>query len=90
MVAAVFMARRKSLGTTLDLGEDAVRRILDAVRGLQMRPMARVGFAARRTAQQQRDLAVGHGLLGQVVVHDQRVFAAVAEVFGPSRSPNRR
>src|SRR5690606_28125391 len=27
------------------------------------------------------NLAVGHGLLGQIVIHDQGVFAAVAEVF---------
>src|SRR5690606_28854126 len=39
------------------------------------------GFAAWRTAQQQRDLAIGPGLLGQIVVNDQGVFAAVAEVF---------
>src|SRR5699024_12876056 len=40
-----------------------------------------IGLAARRALQQQRDLAVGDGLLGQVVVDDQGVFATIAEVF---------
>src|SRR5690606_7738076 len=48
---------------------------------VEIEHVARVGFAARRTAQQQGDLAIGNGLLGQVVVDDQRVFAAVTEVF---------
>ena len=40
------------------------------------------GLARRRAPQQQRELAVGLRLLGQVVVDDQRVPAAVAEVLG--------
>ncbi len=48
---------------------------------VEIEHVAGVGFAARRTAQQQRNLAVGHGLLGQVVVNDQRILAAVAEVL---------
>src|SRR5207253_3251278 len=39
------------------------------------------GFPPRRAAQQQRDLAIRPGLLGQVVVDDQRVLAAVTEVL---------
>ena len=35
---------------------------------VQVEDVARVGLAARRTAQQQRHLAVGDGLLGEVVV----------------------
>src|SRR5215475_1554273 len=46
---------------------------------MQVEDVARVGFATRRTAQQQRHLAIGHRLLGQIVVHDQRMHAVVAE-----------
>src|SRR5690606_17160067 len=49
--------------------------------GVQVEHVAGVGFAAWRTAQQQGHLAVGPGLLGQVVVNDQGVFAAITEVF---------
>jgi len=48
---------------------------------MQVEHVAGVGFATRRTAQQQRHLAIGPGLLGQIVVDDQRVLAAVAEVL---------
>ena len=56
------------------------RRALEQTR-MQIEHVARVGFAARRAAQQQRDLAIGDGLLGQIVVHDQRVLAVVHEVL---------
>src|SRR5690606_34319264 len=46
---------------------------------VQVEHVARVGFAARRTAQQQRHLTIGDRLLGQVVVDDQGVHAVVAE-----------
>src|SRR5690606_32575885 len=52
--------------------------------------VARVGFTSRRTTQQQGNLAVGNGLLGQVVVHDQGVFTAVAEVFAHGATGVRR
>ena len=55
-----------------------LRRALEQAR-VQVEDVARVGFAARRTAQQQRDLAVGLRVLRQVVVDDQRVPARVAE-----------
>ncbi len=48
---------------------------------MQVEHVTRVGFTARRALQQQRDLAVSDSLLGQIVVHDQRVFAAVHEVL---------
>ena len=48
---------------------------------MQIEDVTGIGFTTRRTTQQQRDLAVGPGLLGQIVVDDQRVFAAVTEVF---------
>ena len=49
--------------------------------GVQIEHVARIGFAARRAAQQQRHLAIGDGLLGQIVIDDQRVHAVVAEPF---------
>ncbi len=48
---------------------------------MEVEDVAREGFTARRTTQQQGHLAVGHGLLGQIVIDDQRVFTAVAEVL---------
>jgi hypothetical protein len=48
---------------------------------VQIEHVAGIGFAARRTAQQQRDLAIGDGLLGQIVINDQGVFAVVHEVL---------
>src|SRR5690606_34274702 len=48
---------------------------------VQVEDVARVGFTARRTAQQQRHLAISHGLLGQVVIDDQAVHAVVAEIL---------
>src|SRR5690606_25116119 len=49
--------------------------------GVQVEHVAGVGFAARGALQQQGDLAVGPGLLGEIVIDDQRVLAAVAVVL---------
>ena len=57
---------------------------------VQIENIAGIGLAPRRAAQQQRNLAVGPGLLGQVVVDDQRVLAAVAEVFAHGAAGIRR
>ena len=48
---------------------------------MQVEDVARISFTSRRTTQQQRDLTICPSLLGQVVINDQGVFAAVAEVF---------
>jgi hypothetical protein len=48
---------------------------------VQVEHVAGVGLAARRAAQQQRQLTVGLGLLGEVVVHHQRVLAVVHPVL---------
>ncbi len=48
---------------------------------MQIENVARIGFAARRAAQQQRHLTIGHGLLGKIVIDDDRVHAVVAEIF---------
>ncbi len=57
---------------------------------MQIEHVAGVGFTAGRAAQQQRDLAIGPGLLGQVVVNDQGVLAAVAEVLAHGAAGVRR
>src|SRR5690606_22499924 len=49
--------------------------------GVQVEHVAGVGFAARGALQQQGDLAVGPGLLGEIVIDDQRILAAVAVVL---------
>jgi hypothetical protein len=46
---------------------------------MQVEDVARIGLAARRAAQQQRHLAIRHGLLRQVVVEDHRMHRVVAE-----------
>ena len=49
--------------------------------GVEIEHVARIRFATRRAAQQQGDLAIRDGLLGQIVVDDQRVFTAIAPVL---------
>ena len=49
---------------------------------VEVEDVAGEGFAARRTAQEQGHLAVGLGVLGQVVIDDEGVAAAVHPVFG--------
>src|SRR3954469_8735898 len=46
---------------------------------VQVEDVAGIGLAAARPPQQQRDLAVGLRVLGQVVVNAQRVLSVVAE-----------
>ncbi len=41
---------------------------------MQVEHVAGIGLAARRAAQQQRHLAVGDGLLGEIVVEDDGVL----------------
>src|ERR1700730_3690133 len=48
---------------------------------MQIEHVAGIGFAARRAAQQQRHLAIGHRLFRQIVVDDDGMHAIVAEVF---------
>ena len=56
---------------------------------MQVENVTRIGFASRRAAKEQRHGAVGHGVLGKVIVDHQRVAAAVAEVF-THRGPGER
>ncbi len=57
---------------------------------MQVEDVARVCLAAGRAAQQQRHLPVGVGVLGEVVVHAQRVLAVVEEVLGHRTAGVRR
>src|SRR5690606_36817451 len=63
---------------TLDVLRVDARGTLEQAR-VQIEHVARIRLAARRTAQEQRDLPIRPGLLRQVVVDDQRVFAVVPE-----------
>ena len=49
---------------------------------MQVEDIARIGLAAGRLAGQQREFAMGRGVLGQIVDDDERVAAPVAEIFG--------
>ena len=57
---------------------------------MQIEHVARIGFAARRAAQQQRHLAVGDGLLGEIVIDDDGVHAVVAEILAHGAAGERR
>ncbi len=57
---------------------------------MQVEDVAGIRLAARRAAQEQRQLAVGVRVLGEVVVDDQRVLAVVEEVLGDGRAGERR
>ncbi len=48
---------------------------------MEIEDVARIGFAARRAAQQERHLAIGDGLFGEVVIGDHRMHAVIAEIF---------
>src|SRR5580765_5294950 len=49
--------------------------------GVQIKHVPGKRLAPRRAPQQQRDLAVGYGLLGEVVIDDERVLTLVHEVL---------
>jgi hypothetical protein len=57
---------------------------------VEVEHVARVRLAARRAAEEQRHLAVRDGLLGEIIVDDQRVAAVVAEVLGHGDAGVRR
>ena len=64
-------------------------RALEQAR-MQIEHVARIGFAPRRPAQQQRHLPVSDRLLGQIVIADQRMHAVVAEIFAHRAAGERR
>ncbi|OPZ85370.1 MAG: hypothetical protein BWY76_01444 [bacterium ADurb.Bin429] len=56
---------------------------------MQVEDVAGIRFASRRTAQQQRYLAIGHRVLGEVIVDHQRVHTVVTEELA-HRAPSVR
>jgi len=46
---------------------------------VEVEHVAGIGFATRWATEQQRELAIGLCLLGQIVINDQGVLAVVAE-----------
>ena len=70
-------------------GRRQLGRALEQPR-VQVEDVARIGLATGRLARQQRDLAMGGGVLGQVVDHDQRMLAAVAKILGHGEAGERR
>ncbi len=83
------LASYGTVGELLDILFGNARRTLQQT-AVEIEHVARIGFTSRRTTQQQGDLAVCHGLLGQIVIHDQRVFTAVAEVLAHGATSVRR
>ena len=57
---------------------------------MQIEDVARISLAARRAAQQQRELAIGLRVLGKIIVNQQRVAAGVAEVLAHRAAAVRR
>ena len=57
---------------------------------VQIKHVARIRFAARGTLEHQRHLAIRDGVLGQIVVNDERVHAVVHEPFAHRRAGERR
>ena len=66
-----------------------LRAALEQTR-VQVEHVTGEGLATRRAAQQQRDRAVGVGLLGQIVEHDQDVLAVVHPLLADGRTGVRR
>ena len=48
---------------------------------MQVEHVTRVSFTARRTTQQQGDLAIRPRLFGQIIIDDQCIFTAITEIF---------
>src|SRR6202048_1034440 len=57
---------------------------------MQVEHVAGIGLAARRAAQQQRHLTIGHRLLRKIVIDDDGVHAVVAEIFAHGAAGERR
>ena len=57
---------------------------------VEIEHVARIRFAAGGALQHQRHLAIGDGVLGEIVINDQRVHAVVHEPFAHRRAGERR
>ncbi len=58
--------------------------------GVQVKHVTRIRFTAGRAPQQQRHLAIGHGLFRQIVVENHRVHGVVAEILAHRAAGVRR
>ena len=72
--------RQRGQRAAAALGRE-LRRPLQQPR-MDVEDVAGIGLAPGRPAQQQRDLAVGGGVLGQIVDHQQHVAPARHEILG--------
>jgi hypothetical protein len=79
-VAGLRLDDRKRCQRAARLGRVQLRRALQQTR-VKIEDVARVRFTTRRSPQQQRDFAIRLRVLREVVVHDQRMATAVAEVL---------
>src|SRR6059058_3475801 len=59
----------------------SLTRALRSSKRVQVEHVSRERLAARRTAQQERNLPVGDRLLGQVIINNECVLAVVHEVL---------
>jgi len=57
---------------------------------VKIKYVAGIRFAAGRTLQDERDLAIRDGVLRQIIINDQRVHAVVHEPFADGRTGERR
>ena len=65
------------------------RRALEQA-AVEIKHVARIGFAAGGPLEDERNLAVGDGVLGQIVVDDQGIHAVVHEPLAHGRPGERR
>ena len=71
-----------------ELGRQLCRALEQA--RVQVEYVTGIGLAAGWLAGQQRELAVGRGMLGQIVDDDQRVLAVIPEILGDRETRERR
>ena len=57
---------------------------------MQIENVARIRFASRRALQHERDLAISDGVLGKIVINDERVHAVIHEPLAHRRTGERR
>ena len=57
---------------------------------MEIEHIARISFAAGRALEHERNLAIGHGVLGKIVKHDERIHAVVHEPLAHRRAGERR
>ena len=76
-------------------GQGTVTVLLADTRGtfeqtaVQIEHVTGIRFAAGGTLQDERDLAISHGVLGQIIKDDERVHAVIHEPFAHRRAGER-